>query len=179
MGLLAISVIASVSLTIAIYILWANHYRRLFCDRYRQHLFQIRDQLFNKAADGEISFDDPAYHSLRYMINGLIRYAHKVSATSIFLMWLFRDRLHTGEIADPRIRAARDGHPEIFHEIVTSAACRTIEYCLNCSLLLRVLFAIFRSYSERKHVKEIMARNVEPMVDELGVAGAKRAGLAF
>lgn len=179
MGLLGISVIACSSLALAIYILWANYYRSLFCDKYRQKLFQIRDQLFNKAAEGEVSFDDPIYHSLRYIINGLIRYAHKISATSIFLMWLFRDRLHTGEIEDPRIRAARDHHPEIFNEIVTSVASRTIEYCVNCSLLLRVLFAIFRSYSEQKQVKERMARNVEPMVDELGVAGAKRAGLAF
>jgi len=55
--------------------LWPEH--RL--DRFRQDVFCLRDELWDYAADGNISFDDPAYRLLRQLMNGFIRYAHHVS----------------------------------------------------------------------------------------------------
>lgn len=179
MGLLSISVTFSAVVAGLIFVLWTNYYRRLFCDQYRQHLFRIRDSLFNRAAAGEISFEDPAYHSLRYMLNGMIRYAHKMSATTVFFMWLFRERLHVEDVSDPKLKEASEQYPEIFREIVVSSAARTVEYCLNCSLLLRLVFKIFRTLVERRHLMEKVARGIEPMVDDIGVVGAKRAGIAY
>jgi hypothetical protein len=48
-------------------------------DAFRQKMFAIRDELFDFAAEGNISFDDPAYRLLRQSMNGIIRYAHQLS----------------------------------------------------------------------------------------------------
>jgi hypothetical protein len=48
-------------------------------DSFRQSVFVVRDELFDYAAAGNISFDDPAYKLLRKSMNGLIRYAHNLT----------------------------------------------------------------------------------------------------
>lgn len=54
-------------------------YRDYRVDLLRQRLFKIRDELFMKAEQGEISFDDNAYGMARTTLNGMIRFAHEVS----------------------------------------------------------------------------------------------------
>ena len=48
-------------------------------DSFRQDMFIVRDELFDYAADGYISFDHPAYRMLRRQMNGLIRYGHHLT----------------------------------------------------------------------------------------------------
>ncbi len=54
--------------------------------RYRQGLFEVRDALFDYAAEGKIPFDHPAYGMLRSTINGFIRFGHRLSFSHIVLM---------------------------------------------------------------------------------------------
>ncbi len=54
-------------------------------DSLRERLFSIRNDLFHFAARGEISFEDPSYRTLRDLTNGMIRYAHTLSGTKLFL----------------------------------------------------------------------------------------------
>jgi len=53
-------------------------YRDYRVDLFRQELFQVRDELFDFAAQGQIPFDHPAYVGLREVFNGYIRFAHRV-----------------------------------------------------------------------------------------------------
>lgn len=53
----------------------------------RQHIFELRDQLFDMAADGKIAFSNPSYIRLREFLNGCIRFSHKITFES-FLVWL-------------------------------------------------------------------------------------------
>jgi hypothetical protein len=63
--------------------LWMVATIRLDC--LRQKLFALRDQMFDYALAGNISFEDPAYVQLRNLMNGLIRYGHYMTITrSIF-----------------------------------------------------------------------------------------------
>jgi hypothetical protein len=48
-------------------------------DSFRQDMFEVRDQLFDYAADGNISFDHPAYVLQRRQLNGLIRHGHQLT----------------------------------------------------------------------------------------------------
>lgn len=48
-------------------------------DLTRQKLFNIRDELFALAAKGEMAFDSKAYGLMRTTLNGMIRFAHKIS----------------------------------------------------------------------------------------------------
>lgn len=59
-----------------------NDYR---VDRHRQALFGLRDELFDAALRGEISFGSETYRITRAMLNGMIRYTHKTSIIGLFI----------------------------------------------------------------------------------------------
>lgn len=48
-------------------------------DRFRQDAFAIRDELFDYAAGGHVSFSHPAYWRLRLMMNAVIQYSHRLT----------------------------------------------------------------------------------------------------
>jgi hypothetical protein len=54
-------------------------------DSFRQKMFRLRDDMFDDAVSGRISFNEPAYGMLRFTMNGAIRFAHMFS----FLQFLF------------------------------------------------------------------------------------------
>jgi len=54
-------------------------------DSFRQRMFCVRDEMFDFAADGNISFDDPAYVLLRRQMNGLIRYGHQLTVFRLIM----------------------------------------------------------------------------------------------
>ena len=62
-----------------LYYLVFGVYQRYRVDRFRHDLFVLRDDLFDRAADGYISFDHSAYILMRTLMNGYIRYAHQLS----------------------------------------------------------------------------------------------------
>lgn len=45
----------------------------------RQHLFELRDRLFDAARRGDISYDSTAYGMARVTINGMIRFCHELT----------------------------------------------------------------------------------------------------
>ena len=57
-------------------------------DRLRQDLFSVRDELFLQAALGKISFSNGAYTSLRTLMNGMIRYAHRIRIPQIIVAFI-------------------------------------------------------------------------------------------
>jgi hypothetical protein len=57
----------------------------LLLDEYRQGVFALRDELFDYAASGAIAFDDRSYGLLRSTMNGLIRYAHRMTLPRMYL----------------------------------------------------------------------------------------------
>lgn len=178
MTILTVYFVVFVTLIVALVFLWLNAFRHLFLEQYRQRLFRIRDDLFNAAHSGEISFDDPGYHALRYMINGMVRYAHKTSATSFALMYFWpRFVFGTEDIykfSDPDLERVAEQHPELYRELSNKIAVATIEHFINCSLFLRVcVWVLWR----RQRIISRAANRIQPMVDDVGLTGARRAGL--
>jgi hypothetical protein len=57
-------------------------------DCFRQQMFTVRDDLFDYAASGKISFRHPAYRLLRQSMNGFIRYGHQISFCQFVMTWL-------------------------------------------------------------------------------------------
>ena len=72
---------------------WILHwlYRDYKVDQFRQRMFAVRDDLFDFAASGSISFQHPAYRMLRFLINGYIRFGHRISILPVFLTYLRLD----------------------------------------------------------------------------------------
>jgi hypothetical protein len=64
-------------------------YRSYRIDRFRHEVFVLRDKLFDAAADGLISFDHPAYRLLRTLMNGHLRFAHKLTLRQPVILFLF------------------------------------------------------------------------------------------
>lgn len=54
-------------------------------DNLRDRLFAIRDSLFLYAVDNEL-IESPAYQNLRLFMNGMIRYAHRVSMVRVIVL---------------------------------------------------------------------------------------------
>jgi len=69
------SSIALLFLIVLLLRLWPS----LRLDIFRQKMFAVRDELFDYAAAGNISFNDPAYRLLRQSMNGFIRYGHQLT----------------------------------------------------------------------------------------------------
>lgn len=58
-------------------------YRDYRLDYFRQRLFALRDQLFDLASEGKVGFDSDAYRLTRSMLNGTIRFGHKLGFIDI------------------------------------------------------------------------------------------------
>ena len=109
--------------------------------RLRSALFEIRDELFDEAVAGNVSFQSPAYEYARGVLNGMIRFAHKVSISRFIASLLFVER-GTMQTALSRQRAALNASPTAEREIVLKylrRANRTIAKHLGTSPFLFVL----------------------------------------
>lgn len=87
---------ASLHLTLALLLLWVllfYFWRRYRIDSLRERLFELRGELFDYAAAGEVSFNDPAYTRLRMLMNGMIRFAHRFTTTRVAMIFIFRNEL--------------------------------------------------------------------------------------
>ena len=67
----------TITIVLVVVLLWQWPSYRL--DGFRQEMFSLRDELFDYAYSGKIGFDDPAYRLLRQLMNGFIRYAHRLT----------------------------------------------------------------------------------------------------
>ena len=74
--------VRAVHSALGLIVLWALFYlcyRAYLLDKFRQTLFEIRDNLFDLAAQGEIDFSEDYYRTLREDLNSLIFFADKMS----------------------------------------------------------------------------------------------------
>ena len=72
-----------------------------FIDKFRSRLFELRGEIFQFAANGNIAFDHPTYTTLRSTINGMPRFAHRLSWTEIFLAMRFPEAYaHSASFSD-------------------------------------------------------------------------------
>jgi 4-amino-4-deoxy-L-arabinose transferase-like glycosyltransferase len=81
---------------VAIWAIWYYLWKPLRADAFRETLFALRDDLFDLASDDVVSFSDPAYTQLRLLINGMIRFAHRVTFTTLILAKLRREDIPSG-----------------------------------------------------------------------------------
>lgn len=63
-------------------------YRSYSLARFRQDIFDLRDELFDRAYKGLVSFEHPAYSMLRSTMNGFLRFGHMLSFWQIFIFMI-------------------------------------------------------------------------------------------
>lgn len=81
------SVLYLLGLWFFVYYFWRDY--RL--DSFRDHIFSVRDRLFLYAAQGNISFDHPAYTLLRNRMNVVLRYAHEFTLSRMLVILVTHD----------------------------------------------------------------------------------------
>lgn len=67
-------------------------YPRSAVDATRDKLFCLRSKLFDLARNEKVSFEHRGYTAARDLLNGMIRYAHDVSATHLLFATVFPNR---------------------------------------------------------------------------------------
>lgn len=66
-----------------------NRLRAVSVDHFRHEIFTLRDDLFDRAAAGAISFSHPAYGMLRRTMNGLLRWGERMRLLDVVLLLAF------------------------------------------------------------------------------------------
>lgn len=66
------------------YVVW-RHYA---IDVTRQHLFELRDQLFDLAAEGKLEINSERYKTLRRIFNANIRFTHELDWVHILAFYM-------------------------------------------------------------------------------------------
>lgn len=75
----SLTILASLISLLGVCYLFFWRYRAFELAWFRQNLFEIRDDLFDYAEAGNLSFDHPAYGALRSCINGYIRFGDRMT----------------------------------------------------------------------------------------------------
>lgn len=95
---------ASLHIGLGLLLVWVfsfKFWRQHRVDALRERLFEVRGELFDYAALGEVSFDSPAYAKLRVMMNSMIRFAHKFTFSRLVIVVLFRKVFEALPIPSP------------------------------------------------------------------------------
>lgn len=150
-------------------------------DTFRQNMFALRDELFDYAADGNISFTDPAYALLRKSMNGFIRYGHNLSFFRIsitMLNWKICNRQPTAnwsdswnaavaKVEDADVRQKlRDFHGKSL-DLVASRVVLGSPFLIFALLVVASTLVIEQRWrSMRQSFESVMTRFIEPRLLE-------------
>jgi len=96
------TVILALKSVLGLMLIWVFvfYFWKDYClDTFREDVFTIRDDLFLYAADGNVSFDDPAYTLLRGRLNLSLRYAHELTLARFVLALRILSRVPNPETA--------------------------------------------------------------------------------
>jgi hypothetical protein len=79
---MVVSLLGILGLWVVVFYLWPD-YRN---DAFRDDIFNLRDEMFLYAAQGNISFDHPAYTRLRSRMNALLRHGNSLTLTRLLIL---------------------------------------------------------------------------------------------
>ena len=131
-------------------------------DRFRQNMFALRDELFDFASSGEIKFDHPAYTILRTSMNGMIRFAHRVTLTHVLVSYVLMNRIGTKALSEDHQKNLEDSFNQV-HNLETRLRVREFhdrmryllaEHLVKSSLIIFgalsivIVFAVVRGASK-------------------------------
>ena len=125
--------VMSISGIVGIWVIWHYLWKPQRVDLFRQRLFALRDELFDMAASGEISFDAPAYTRLRVLLNGRIQYAQRISFPLLIVSMIIMKEAPKSSRVDwqQTLNGLPDGpHQKLLdiHERVSDAFARQLIY---------------------------------------------------
>lgn len=165
----------------AILMFWL--YREFILDRFRQKMFALRDELFDSASKGDISFSDPAYRIMRQTTNGIIRFGHRMNLPFVLsLMVLYTtDGQGAPQSLGRQLEKAMSGlSPEQRKLIETYKEKMNflmVEYLVLNSIIfvLSVIVPLFFMHEAKRHTSKVVyiARKPLDHIDSVAYATAE------
>src|ERR1019366_10192699 len=68
-----------------VWCVWTFGLKKVILNIFREQLFKLRFDLFKLGESGQVPFDSDTYRSIEILFNGLIRFAHRLTAASFFV----------------------------------------------------------------------------------------------
>lgn len=172
---------------VVLWLLWHYPWRRSCQFRYRQKLFEVRDQLFDFARSGQIDFTDPAYVALRSYINSMIRFSNAISVTRLatfIVFWRYLgDSPRTRPSLADTLSQVADGSVKLeLCSIRQSVEGHTIKHLMFSSphVLLAgpPLLALYHYISKKPARQRPPAQSINPAVELIEVQARDAYGSA-
>lgn len=137
-----------------------HYYKKYRVDAYRQEIFQIRDDLFNFAAEGGINFDHPAYAMVRTYLNGTIRFTERLSIVKMVTasIVLKKHASHFEKDIENRLKGLTESQKKAISTALDTAIAKTILYLVKKNVALVVLFEFIRHLD--RFIKFIKPRTI-------------------
>lgn len=141
-------------------------YRSYLVAQARQDLFAVRDAFFSAAERGDLPFNSAAYTMTRDMLNGSIRFAHRITLIRV-LGIIVAHALVKGQKARPRFSKEYDAARHELNDVGRKAvdnAHRSMHVILIRYLVFRSLFLLtinmttFLFVSMRESIKRRLLR---------------------
>ncbi|HET9101160.1 MAG TPA: hypothetical protein VFN62_12265 [Acidobacteriaceae bacterium] len=139
---------------IALWVLWFLLIKEQRVDMFREKLFELRDQLFDIAADGDLAYNHDAYTELRMLLNGMLRYAHRINLIGLVIA-IIRSEMRTDrpvgyekwELTLLDLPKGTQAKLRLIHEEMSK---QFRKHLFNGSLVLSIFaFSMFVFYSAR------------------------------
>jgi hypothetical protein len=131
--------VSAISLCVLVFIL-LGPYQRFRVDKVRQELFAIRDELFDQARDGKISFESEAYRATRTTLNGAIRFAHRLSFSRLIMFGvMLKHRADAGAGFTRAMNASSARDRELCRAYMARADIAMITYVFSSPLVIALI----------------------------------------
>lgn len=133
-------------ITVSLVLIWFYvFWQRFVIDQTRQRLFELRDQWFDLCADSKI-LNAPAARFIRELLNGQIRFAHKITVPSVlWYLTVVRDRNAVRAMTHARESALQSLPPDLrgpASSILQSASAHVAAGMARRSLLTLVALVV-------------------------------------
>ncbi|MGA2167021.1 MAG: hypothetical protein ABSG62_02340 [Terracidiphilus sp.] len=139
---------------IALWAFWYYLWKPQRIDFFRQRLFALRSDLFDLAANGVVPFDHPAYTQLRLLINGMIRFGHRVTFPTLMVAAAQSKDVTSDPLAEwkKNVQELPEGARDQLLVIHSGVSKSVIQHLIGGSVVLstyvlaRVLLAVTRAF---------------------------------
>ena len=175
-----LSVLISIAMGVCLIFVLYNNYR---LDHFRQDLFAIRDELFDEARAGRISFASPAYRTTRILINGLLRFGHEISLLNFFITRLMVGKAKLSESSRQFHQAfttgAADSDEELCMRFLARVHARTVAHVFRSPIAVVTLVVPMVALTAAligRDLAMFTARKLKGQLAELDACAFERGG---
>lgn len=152
-----------------IFYLWSVAYPSMRVEEFRQKIFKLRNDLFDKASKGEISFDDKMYAIVRNTMNGVIKDADSITLADMFAKFFLVARHKPNseykQIVESALNALPAERREIYQRSMNRLSMEMIAFIGKRGLFVYALVCLFRIFNGVLNVSSRIKKILVPAAE--------------